>query len=295
MRIKAAIITAALLSPFWGSNAQAADVNLSDYVAAPEGTNLLAWYQQHGYYDKIRSDGGSEFRDKTHLRTDISVIRAIHYMKIGNFTINPQVLVPFGRTYDVRSNGTKLNSDSGLADPIVGATIWLINDPEAGNYGRYLGVTGLVYVPLGDYDKHQTINMGQNRWTGDFQVGWIEPLWGKSSLETHVGMFVFSDNDDFNGGQRLEQANMYNLQINYVYALSDVSKIGVGYAQTTGGEQKLDGDDAGLKGGYRQWRMEYQRMLTPQLQVLGQVTHDFDVDGGLRKDYGLNLRLAYFF
>lgn len=298
MPLKKKLMVAALALCGGVGSAQASDVNIGDYVALPDGTNVLLWYQQHGYYDQLRTNSGIKSLDGTHLRTEISVIRAIHYMEVGGVTFNVQAIVPFGHTYDVKVAGNKLNSDSGIADPIVGGTVWFINEPEAGSYGRYLGLTGLVYLPLGEYDKHQNINMGQNRWTGDFQLGWIEPLWGKSTLETHVGYLTFGDNDDFldagNNG-KLEQDGMFNLQMNYVYTLSPGERVAVGFAKTTGGKQKFEGEGNGLKGGYSQWRLEYQRMLAPQWQLLGQVTHDFDVDGGFRKDYGLNFRLAYIF
>ncbi|WP_235595634.1 transporter [Pseudomonas syringae] len=53
-------------------------------------------------------------------------------MDIGGITVDPQILLPFGHVYDARIGGQSLGSASGMGDPIVGATFWLVNQPSAG-------------------------------------------------------------------------------------------------------------------------------------------------------------------
>lgn len=273
----------------------AADVHLGDYVALPKGMNLALWYQQYTHADQFAGDNGPTFNDDTSLKANISLLRLIHYTEIGGHTVNLQTIIPAGNIYDIDIGGNHVEGNSGIGDPIVGGTYWFINEPSNNNYGRYVALTGLVYVPVGSYDKDKPINLGENRWRGDFQLGWIEPIGKKSALEMHWGLFVYSDNDDYLGDLTLEEDPMFNFQGNYVYQLSSVTKLGIGYAGYWGGKIDVEGQYIDQKTEYGQIRLEYQRMMLPTLQFAGQVVHDIHVEGGFRKDYGINLRLAYIF
>lgn len=274
----------------------AADVNVGDYIALPDGMNLVALYGQYSESDKLKVDPSPTYSDKTSLRSQIGIFRAIHFMDVGGFTIDPQILVPFGKIYDVHQNSdTAVSGATGIADPIVGGTLWLVNQPNAGNYGRYLGITPLVYVPIGQYDKNKAVNLGQNRWRWDLQVGYIEPLWVNQSLELNLGAIVYGDNDDYYGNSKLEQDPTYSLQSNYVFSFSQSTRLAIGYAAYWGGKQKVDGSYSGLKTDYGQGRIEYQQMVTQKIQFSGQLTHDFHRSGGYQQQLGMNFRIAYIF
>lgn len=274
--------------------ALAVDVNAGDYTALPPGTNVIAWYQQHSRADRFVPDGGQTLRRGTSLRSNISILRLIHFTEFAGMTVDPQILLPFGNVYDVELGGQALGSASGLADPIVGATFWLVNQPSAGVSGRYFGITPLVYLPLGRYDRDKTLNLGENRYKFDLQLGWVEPLAGRASFELYADAVFYGDNDEAGTGrQTLEQDPTYQLQANLRYDFNPAQRVALGYSATAGGKQFLDGDYTGQKTEVRQWRLEFQQMLGAQTQLSAQLTHDSHVSGGFREDLGINLRALY--
>ncbi|MBM3113763.1 transporter [Pseudomonas arcuscaelestis] len=288
----------------WGSMAcalisgkvLAVDVNAGDYTALPAGTNVAAWYQQFSRADRFNGDGAPDAKHATSLRSNISILRLIHFTEIGGITVDPQILLPFGHVYNVKVSGQSLGSNSGMADPIIGATFWLVNQPEAGSSGRYFGITPLIYLPWGQYDRDEGINLGENRWKADLQLGWVEPLWGRWSMEWYADAVFHGPNDDAGSGrQTLRQDTTYQLQTNLRYDVNPAQRLALGFSATDGGKQHLSGDYTGQKTEVQQVRLEFQQMLGNSVQLSTQFTHDTRVVGGFREDTGVNLRALLLF
>lgn len=293
MKFKPLLYTLAMLLGGMMTPAQAVDTNAGDYDPMPAGTTLALWYQQHTKADTYDLD----LRGNTHgseLKSNISIARFIHYMDLAGFRIDPQILLPFGHVYDAKVGADHLGTASGMADPIVGGTLWLINDPTAGNLGRNLGLSALVTIPLGKYDSNDRLNMGNNRWVGDFQVGWSESVWGNNGIELLGDFIYYGDNDDYLGS-RLEKHPSYQLQLHYRYDFAPGQRVALLYNSSYGGKEYLGGSYIGAKTDYQKIGAEYQHMLTNKLQLLGQVMHDLDVDGGFEQDYSLLMRATYIF
>ncbi|MGX1186449.1 hypothetical protein AB7M29_004128 [Pseudomonas sp. F-14 TE3623] len=288
--------TALVLGLLLSKHALAVDVNAGDYTALPSGTNVAAWYQQYGRATSFNLDDGPTSSKSTSLKSNISILRLIHFDEIGGITVDPQILLPFGNVYDAKIGGHSLGSASGMADPILGATFWLINQPTAGGSGRYFGVTPLVYLPLGRYDKDEALNLGENRYKFDLQLGWVEPLWGKSALELYADAVFYGDNDDAGtGNQTLEQDPTYQLQANLRYDFNPQQRIAFGYSASAGGKQFLEGDYTGQKTEVQQVRFEFQQMVGSSVQLSTQLTRDTYVEGGFKEDLGVNLRALLLF
>ena len=278
------------------AKAMAVDVNAGDYTALPAGTHIAAWYQQYSQADRFNPDGGSDSTRQTRLKSNISILRLIHFMDIGGITVDPQILLPFGHVYDARIGGQSLGSASGIADPIVGATFWLVNQPGAGVSGRYFGITPLLYLPWGRYDRKDALNLGENRFKGDLQLGWVEPLWGRFSLELYGDAVVYGHNDEAGSGrQTLKQAPTYQVQGNLRYDFNPTQRIALGYSASTGGKRYLDGEYTGQKTENQQVRLEFQQMVSQRVQLSAQLTRDLRTVGGFQEDAGINLRALLVF
>ena len=285
-----------LLCALMSGNALAVDVNAGDYTALPPGTNVAAWYQQFGRADRYNGDGSPDFKQGTSFRSNISILRLIHFTELGGITVDPQVLLPFGHVYDVKVGGQSSGSNSGIADPIIGATFWLVNQPSAGVSGRYLGITPLIYLPLGTYDRHEGVNLGENRWKGDLQLGWVEPLLGRWSMEVYADAVVYGPNDDAGvRSQTLRQDPTYQVQTNLRYDFNPAQRVALGYSASEGGKQHISGDYNGQKTEVQQARLEFQQMVGKTVQISAQLTHDIHVVGGFQEDTGVNLRALLLF
>jgi len=119
------------------SAARAIDIDAGDYTALPEGTNVGLLYMQHAERNSLNANG-QQVPGNNGLDSDIGILRLIHFTKIGGYTVDPQLLLPFGQLKGTGNMSTVLGKGSGTGDLIIAATVWTINEPEN---KRYLGIT----------------------------------------------------------------------------------------------------------------------------------------------------------
>lgn len=271
----------------------AIDVNVGDYTTLPRGTNVGVFYYQHS-----EMDGYYQRDDKTDAdsRSDIGIARFIHYTDIAGLRATPQVVIPFGSVRNTQIGDVHLNHASGFADPIIASAFWLINQPEQGASGRYLALTPFIYLPLGQYDKYDAVNLGENRFKYYVQLAWVQPLSGKWGFEFYQDAIWYGDNDEAGkGNQTLSQDTSYQTQVNLRYDLNAKQRLAFGYAANYGGEQFLDGVRLNQNMEKQQVRFEFQHMMNAKTQLSAQLVSDTQVESGFKKELGLNFRLFYIF
>lgn len=282
-----------MLGTLLAQHSYAIDVNVGDYTALPKGTNVGVFYYQHSEMDGYYQNGQKTDADST---SDIGIARLIHFTDIAGIRADPQIILPFGSVRNTQIGGAHLNNASGFADPIIASSFWLINQPEQGASGRYFALTPLITLPIGSYDKHDVVNLGENRFKYDLQMAWVQPLYGKLGLEFYQDVIWYGDNDEAGDGhQTLSQDTSYQTQINLRYDLNTTQRVALGYVANYGGEQSLDGIHLDQDMEKQQVRFEFQQMLNAKTQLSTQVVSDTQVESGFKKDLGLNLRLLYIF
>ena len=124
--------------------AHAVDLNSQDLIPAPAGTDAVLGYFTYATRDSFTPTGGGELKQETGLDSFVSIFRYVHYMDVGGFTVAPQVLLPYGRLYNGSLNGVRLDSASGLGDPILAAPVWLVNNPST-----TFAIVPYLYLPAG--------------------------------------------------------------------------------------------------------------------------------------------------
>jgi hypothetical protein len=75
----------------------------------------------------------------------------------------------------------------------------------------------VVQLPTGDYMDEKLINLGTNRFTFRPQLGVVHNR-GKWSMELTGAVYLYTDNDDFFNGNKLEQDPYYTIQTHLIYA-----------------------------------------------------------------------------
>lgn len=138
--------------------ARAVDVDIGDFVPAPEGTTVGLLYLQHAERDKLYAQGQQTVR-APRLVSDVGIARLVHYTTLGGLTVGPQILVPFGQL-DAGRDTSSLGKTSGVGDVILAAPVWLINDSAS---RTYLAIAPYLYLPTGSYSHDSQINLGENR------------------------------------------------------------------------------------------------------------------------------------
>jgi len=282
---------------FLGSSAQAVNVDPGDYLAPPSGTNLALLYLQHAASHSANITGSGagtgDINHGTSLTTDVAIARFVHYTDIGGTLLAPQILLPTADIHHASLGGTRLNDASGVGDPILALPVWLVNNPS---HNQYLGFSPYLFIPAGTYHSNQSLNVGENRWKGNFQGSYIQGLSSKWTAEFTADVTVYGDNSSAgNGHQTLSQQESYQLQPYLKYAVTDHTVLSVGYNQTFGGKQEVANQNNGFRTEEGQARLVAQYNVSPTFNVEALVARDLYVRGGFKEDGRLNLRFLQAF
>lgn len=140
----------------------------------------------------------------------------------------------------------------GLGDPRLRLAINLYGAPAMTprEYAAYrqrliLGVSLVVSPPLGQYDSTKLINLGTHRWSFKPEVG-LSRTYGKWVVEGMAGVWLFTDNDEFIGGQTRTQEPITAVQAHLTYKfkrtmwLAGDANFYTGGRTTIGGKANID-------------------------------------------------------
>ncbi len=162
---------------------------------------------------------------------------------------------------------------SGFTDSIVRFAISLYGAPPLGgkDFAAYraekkvetlVGLAVSVKIPTGEYMEDKLINLGSNRFSFKPQLGIVHNR-GKWSFETTVATSFYTHNNEFFGGNKLEQDPFVTIQSHVVYnfrpGLWVAASGGYGY----GGESKVNGE---VKDDYKEnvaWALSFGYPITP--------------------------------
>lgn len=97
-----------------------------------------------------------------------------------------------------------------------------------------------VQLPTGDYMKDKLINLGTNRFTFRPQAGFVH-MRGKWTLETTAFVALFTDNDEFFNGKKLEQDPHYALNAHIIYNFRPNVWASASAGYDYGGRSTVDG------------------------------------------------------
>jgi hypothetical protein len=110
-----------------------------------------------------------------------------------------------------------------------------------------VGASLQVGLPMGQYDADRLLNIGTNRWTFRPELG-ISKAFGPLTLEVAAGVFLYTDNTDFLGGNTRKQDPLYEFQAHLIYNMPSGIWLAVDGTYYTGGTTTI----AGVSEGERQ-------------------------------------------
>jgi hypothetical protein len=242
----AQIIASALLVCVGIANAQ--EIEPRAYSNAPIGVNFLIV----GY---AYTDGGLAF-DSTSLLTEpklntsgpiIAFARSIElFGKSAKFDIIAPAAHLSGSAL---LNGEKVERDvDGLLDTRFRVSVNLLGAPalslkEFASYKPDLlvGVSLQVSAPTGQYDNTRIVNLGSNRWWFKPELGVSKTL-GKWTLEGKAAVTLYTDNNDFFGGQERSQDPLYSMQGHAIYNFRPGIWGSLDATYFTGGRSTINGE-----------------------------------------------------
>jgi len=271
--------------------ARAIDVDIGDFVPAPEGTTAGLLYLQHAERNKLYAQGRQTARDPR-LVSDVGIGRLVHYTTIGGLTVGPQILVPFGRL-DAGRDTSALGKTSGVGDVILAAPVWLINDSAS---RTYLAIAPYLYLPTGSYSHDRALNLGENRWKFDLQVGFVKGLTDNWYVDLTGDVMFHGKNDNYGAaGDTLKQKQLYQGQGYLRYQFTPGANAFVGLSQTWGGETRVNGVDSDDEARQRKISVGGSYFIRPKTQVLVALGRDLEVENGFKESARINVRLLQVF
>ncbi len=285
------LATGVALFPAIANSAQVA-TDPGDYSPLPAGIDLGLLYIQHTEHQEFYSSGKeiSGLAGINELKTDIGLLRWVHFIEAGGYILDPQIIIPFGKVSLDTTGGTI--SSSGVGDPIVGGTIWLYNNAET---KQAFGITALASLPIGDYDGAKgAVNIGENRWKMITQAGYVTPLTETLSLDLIAEYTFFGENDDF-GGARKDQDDQYGIQAHLSKSFGPGTKAALSYYHDFGGETSLNGVDQNDELDNSSWNATFSHFVAPDLQVMVEYGRSLEVENGFFEEDRLNLRFVKVF
>lgn len=103
-----------------------------------------------------------------------------------------------------------------------------------------LGVSLVTVMPTGQYDPARLVNIGTNRWSFKPEVGLSHPM-GRWVLDLAAGLWLFTDNPNFYGGQRRTQAPLWSTQGHVSYSFRPGLWLAADLTFYAGGQSRLNG------------------------------------------------------
>jgi outer membrane putative beta-barrel porin/alpha-amylase len=231
------------------SAARAQSIEPRLFSNAPVGLNFLLI----GY---TRSSGGvvldaSIPLEDASVTVHAAVLGYARTLDVAGRSAQVQLLVPYawlsGEAVHGPTGDVVTRDVDGFGDPAIRFLVNLHGAPalspsEFKGYRQNLvvGVSLQVTAPLGQYDPERLVNLGTHRWSFKTEFGLSKAL-GPWNLEATGAVSLYTDNDDFFGGQHRSQDPLYAAQGHVVYRFRRGAWIALDGTYYTGGRTTLDG------------------------------------------------------
>ena len=166
------------------------------------------------------------------------IMRLGHSFQVAEYPALAYVQVPVGYNHPGGSLSTQ-TGDSGFGDTTVMLAIWPYANRET---QTYFGLGSYLTLPSGSYSAERSFNMGQNRYSSAFQIGFQRPIIGSLTGMVALDATLYADNDEF-GVKRatLKQDVLYTGQAGLRYDFSAQYSMAATYLYTSGGETSVYG------------------------------------------------------
>jgi hypothetical protein len=228
-------------------NVHAGEIEPRAYVNTPVGINFLL--TGYAYSDGGLSTTGSSPIKDAELTMNTGLVAFARSLDVWGKSGKFDVILPYsGLSGDAMVDGLPRERQvSGFHDPRMRFSVNFYGAPamtvqEFADYQQDLiiGASVQMSAPLGQYDPERLVNLGNNRWFVKPDIG-ISKAWGPFALELSAGVFFFTDNDDFFGGQKLEQDPLYTFQAHLTYSIGRGAWVALSETYDYGGRTETNG------------------------------------------------------
>ena len=237
----------ALLASLLTQAADAQELEPRAYSNLPMGLNFLAAGYAHSQ-GGLSTDPSLPLTD-AHLKIDTGVVAYVRGIDLWGNSGKFDVIAPYSHL-----SGTALVAGqprervvSGAGDPrfrlsvnFYGAPALTLNEYRSYQPDLVIGASVQVTAPWGQYDASRAVNLGTHRWSIKPDIGFSKAF-APFTVDLTAGVTLFSRNDDYFGGQALEQAPLYSAQVNLSRDFGGGIWAALGATFYRGGRTTVDG------------------------------------------------------
>jgi len=227
------------------------DIEPRRWTPLPVGTTVVG-------AGMVRSDGDIAFDpvlkiEAATVEVTTTLVSVVHAFDLLGKTARFDAYLPqqHARWEGMLDGEPRTVDRRGLADPRLRLSINLLGSPALSGrqFASYrsthpintvVGAALAVSLPLGEYQKDKLLNLGQNRFAVQPQLGVVHTH-GPWSYELTGSVSFFTDNTDFLVNHTREQEPVLLLQTNTVYSSPQRWWVSVGAAYDWGGRSTVDG------------------------------------------------------
>jgi len=216
----ASVAALALLGSALTQLAHAQELEPRAYSNLPMGLNFLAAGYAHSQ-GGLSTDPSLPLTD-AHLKIDTGVVAYVRGIDLWGNSGKFDVIAPYSHL-----SGTALVAGqprervvSGAGDPrfrlsvnFYGAPALTLNEYRSYRPDLVIGASVQVTAPWGQYDASRAVNLGTHRWSIKPDIGFSKAF-APFTVDLTAGVTLFTRNDDYFGGQALDQAPLYSAQVN---------------------------------------------------------------------------------
>lgn len=251
------VVTALVLLSFTGLGI-AQDIEPRRWTPLPVGMNILGVGVVHTDGD-IAIDPVLKLENVT-VEVKTALVSFLHSFDLLGQSARVDVLLPYkeAKWEGLLAGKAASTERKGMGDPRLRLSVNFLGAPAlrgkkfqayraSHSINTVVGAALAVTLPLGEYEQDKLLNLGENRFIFRPQLGFVHTR-DRWSYELTGSVFLYTDNDEFLGNNKLEQDPMYALQthLNYQSSQRWWASIGAGY--DLGGESRINGvkqDDQG--------------------------------------------------
>ena len=273
--------------------AAAQEIQPYEFTPLPAGTNVLLGYYTYGHYTSFNVAAGPTFKNSK-LETSFANLRYVHFFnELAGHPVGIQLFQVFGSESGGNVGGRRIGSAFGAQNLALSAFIFpYVNTASKTN----TNVTVFLYPPTGTYDRNSAINVGDGRWRGDLQLGLTQGFGEHFGVDLEFDAMFYGDNNNaFPTNGRLSQDPSLRAQVWANYRWSPAFSTSIGYEGLFNGDQRYNGFLTGSKTDEHRVRFNAALFVTPKVQTMLELNHDFAAFGGFKQDFGAQLRLLYVF
>lgn len=244
---KKSLFSACLIFSVLLQKAHAIDLQPGEVKAPRPNINLVQ-------YSYILSERGNQYQHgekqptRTSIQSSLFVVRLAKSFQLGQMPAFFYLQTPMGTIQAdgfPQLSGLRTDGDTGVGDTSLAFAVWPYSNHKT---GTYFGVGAYLTMPTGDYDRHCSFNMGENRWRSALQAGFQTQITQQMSWMAALDGVFYQDNDasfSVNPQQKnkLAQDNLYTLQTGLKYDFNSQYSVAATYFYTVGGRTEVNGVD----------------------------------------------------